>query len=106
MMNPSEQEWQEMQDQYGAELGDPRRCPRHPGVRMSSNDGLFDAACCDLCEGEMEDAYQAERWAAMSPEERAAVEAEAAAAIERANAKAEALDREIAEAEARGEILF
>lgn len=39
--------------------GDPRRCPRHPGVRTSSDDGMFDAPC-HLCEGEMSD--EADRW--------------------------------------------
>lgn len=33
--------------------GDPRRCPRHPGVQTSSEDGLFDGVCSD-CEGEMD----------------------------------------------------
>ena len=40
-------------------LGDPRRCPRHPGVRTSSDDGMFDGVC-GICEAEM--AEEAERW--------------------------------------------
>jgi len=43
MMNSYEEV--EMQDEYGAEFGDPRVCPRHPEVKTSSNDGMFDADC-------------------------------------------------------------
>jgi hypothetical protein len=35
-----------------------RRCPRHPGVKTSSDDGMFDGPC-HLCEGEEMDAYEA-----------------------------------------------
>lgn len=38
---------------------DYRVCPNHPGVRTSSDDGMFDGVC-GICEGEMHDA--AERW--------------------------------------------
>jgi len=34
--------------------GDYRRCPRHPGVKTSSPDGLHDTPC-HMCEGEMDD---------------------------------------------------
>jgi hypothetical protein len=35
-----------------ASLGDPRRCPRHPSVAISSPDGMFDGLC-PYCESEM-----------------------------------------------------
>lgn len=44
------------EDELGAEFGDPRRCPRHPGVKTSSDDGMFDADCY-VCEGESEEEY-------------------------------------------------
>jgi len=40
--------------------GDARRCPRHPGVKTSSDDGMFDGVC-GLCESEADDDTQA--WA-------------------------------------------
>jgi len=43
----------EMDDELGGELGDPRRCPRHPDQKTSSPDGMFDAPC-GKCEHEME----------------------------------------------------
>jgi hypothetical protein len=47
-------EWlEEVQYELGAELGDPRRCPRHPHVKTSSNDGMHDAPC-GACEAEMD----------------------------------------------------
>ncbi len=46
---------QELQDEYDAQFGDPRRCKFHPHVKTSSGDGLFDAPCYE-CEGEMNDA--------------------------------------------------
>lgn len=52
------------QEDFGAELGDPRRCSRHPEVKTSSNDGLFDAAGCDRCEAEAQDAADEEAYAA------------------------------------------
>jgi len=33
--------------------GDARRCPRHPNVRTSSPDGMFDGLCGE-CEAEMD----------------------------------------------------
>jgi len=39
--------------------GDARRCPRHPGVKTSSDDGMFDGLC-HICEGEM--TIEAEMW--------------------------------------------
>lgn len=44
--------------------GDPRRCPHHPHVTTSSNDGMFDAPCGE-CEHEMEQAAKAEEYATM-----------------------------------------
>jgi hypothetical protein len=38
-------------DELGAQLGDPRRCPRHPNEKTSSPDGMFDAPCA-ACEWE------------------------------------------------------
>lgn len=73
----TEMEMEELQYQLGAELGDPRRCPRHPNVKTSSNDGMFDAPCNE-CEGEMADAAAEAEWLAKTPEERAAIEAECA----------------------------
>lgn len=48
------------QDEMGAEMGDPRRCPRHPNVKTSSNDGMFDCLC-EICEGEMSDEAEEHR---------------------------------------------
>jgi len=48
-MNPE----QELQDEAGAALGDPRRCPRHTHVKISSPDGLHDAPCGE-CEWEID----------------------------------------------------
>jgi hypothetical protein len=39
-------------------MGDARRCPHHPHVKTSSDDGLFDAPC-PICEGEMSEAADA-----------------------------------------------
>ena len=36
-------------------LGDARRCSFHPGVKTSSDDGMFDAPCYK-CEAEMDEA--------------------------------------------------
>lgn len=38
----------------GAELGGPRRCPRHPNQVTSSPDGMFDCPCA-ACEAEGEE---------------------------------------------------
>jgi hypothetical protein len=84
-------ERQELEDEAGGMFGDPRRCPRHPGVKTSSADGMFDAPCF-VCESEMEEAYQAEVWAAKTDAERAAIEAEIAALIAARNAKVAADD--------------
>lgn len=45
-------EQEELEAEYNARYGDPRRCPVH-GVAISSPDGMFDAPCWE-CEGEME----------------------------------------------------
>jgi hypothetical protein len=44
------------EDELGASFGDARRCPRHPGVKISSDDGMFDGDCY-VCEGESEEEY-------------------------------------------------
>lgn len=49
---------EEMMYELGAEMGDARRCPRHPHVATSSPDGMFDCDCYE-CEGEAEAEYQA-----------------------------------------------
>lgn len=41
----------------GAMYGDPRRCPHHPHVRTSSDDGMFDAPCGE-CEADMDAQYE------------------------------------------------
>lgn len=53
----NEYEYQEMLDEEGGRYGDPRRCPRHPHIKTSSNDGMFDAPC-GACEVEMYDEQQ------------------------------------------------
>lgn len=45
-------EEQELEDERGAEFGDPRRCNRH-GTIISSADGMFDGLC-GACEYEMD----------------------------------------------------
>lgn len=40
----NDREWQELQDEDGGRLGDPRRCPIH-GTVISSPDGMFDGLC-------------------------------------------------------------
>lgn len=42
-----------MEDEWGAQWGDPRRCPHHPTEIISSPDGMFDAPC-GACEHAME----------------------------------------------------
>jgi hypothetical protein len=85
-------EQQELEDEYNAQFGDPRRCPHH-GIATSDAHGLQDAPCW-ACEGEAEDAYdrevEAARRAAQSPEERAAELAEAEARELAAMVEAEA----------------
>ena len=82
----------ELQDEYNAQYGDPRRCPHHPHVTTSSPDGMFDAPCHE-CEGEGEQQWhadmEADRRAAMTQAERDAEDAEYAA-WRAADAKAEA----------------
>jgi hypothetical protein len=53
-------EQEERDYELGAQLGDPRRCPRHPWVKTSSPDGMFDAPC-NLCEYECDMAFEAAR---------------------------------------------
>ena len=48
-----------LRDEAGA-FGDARRCPRHPHVKTSSDDGMFDAPCGE-CEHEADVAMAA--WA-------------------------------------------
>lgn len=45
------------EDEWGAQFGDARRCPRHPHVKTSSDDGMFDCDCGE-CEYESEMAYR------------------------------------------------
>lgn len=71
-------EEQERADEEGAEYGDPRRCPRHPGVATSDRWGMFDAPCGE-CEAE-EDRFCAEQeWNALPQAERDAIVAANAA---------------------------
>ncbi len=70
-------EFEALQDEFFA-MGDARRCPRHPNVKTSSDDGMFDTAGCYLCEAESDRADELERWNAMSPAEQAAERAECA----------------------------
>lgn len=44
---------EEIAAEEGARMGDPRRCPRHPGVQTSSPDGMHDAPC-GACENAQE----------------------------------------------------
>ena len=46
---------EEMEAEFNARYGDPRRCPKH-GTAISSPDGMFDAPC-GKCEGEDYDAW-------------------------------------------------
>jgi hypothetical protein len=50
----SEYEANELADEAGAILGDPRRCKFHPSVVTSSPDGMHDAPC-GACEFENDD---------------------------------------------------
>jgi hypothetical protein len=74
-------ERQELEDEYNASFGDPRRCPTH-GIATSSPDGMFDAPC-GACESEGEQAYhdelERERRAGLTQEEREAEDAQMAA---------------------------
>lgn len=47
-------------DEEGA-YGDPRRCHRHPEVRTSSDDGMFDAPC-GRCESEGDEHCDWSEW--------------------------------------------
>jgi hypothetical protein len=64
------QEREAMEDEQGAELGDPRRCPRHPNEVTSSPDGMFDAPC-GACEfyGEEPESEEAPTSAELNPPE-------------------------------------
>lgn len=48
------QEQQERIDEEGGQLGDARRCRRHPQVVTSSSNGMFDGLC-HRCEAEMDE---------------------------------------------------
>jgi hypothetical protein len=50
-MQTRSEEARELEDERGGELGDARRCPRHPNVKTSSPDGMFDTPCGE-CEYE------------------------------------------------------
>jgi hypothetical protein len=47
---------QEARDFEDGCYGDPRRCPHHPHVKTSSDDGMFDAPCGE-CEAAMDRAH-------------------------------------------------
>jgi hypothetical protein len=54
MFTNEEDYYEDLAERSGAVIyGDARRCPVHPNVKTSSDDGMFDGVC-DLCEGEME----------------------------------------------------
>jgi hypothetical protein len=80
-------------DHEAGPFGDARRCPRHPNVKTSSDDGMFDGLC-DECEYGYEDEMRAAEEAAwlLTPEGRewaeAKAKAEAEAKAERAAAAA------------------
>lgn len=48
--------------------GDPRRCPVHPNVKTSSDDGMFDCPC-GVCEMEMDDDVEPGSYERPSPVE-------------------------------------
>lgn len=48
--------WEAREDEMMT--GDTRKCPHHPWVKTSSDDGLFDAPC-HVCEGDMAAADEA-----------------------------------------------
>jgi len=56
-------------------FGNARRCARHPHIKTSSDDGMFDTAGCEVCESESDAFYEKERWDAMSQNERDSVNA-------------------------------
>jgi len=75
------QNWLEDRDYEAGPFGDARRCPRHPNIKTSSDDGMFDGVC-----GECEYGYESEMRAAeeaawpawlLTPEGQEWVEAEA-----------------------------
>lgn len=66
MMHDFENEWfsqedESREDELGALLGDPRRCPHHPHMVTSSPDGMFDCPCGE-CEYEMSKAAREEEY--------------------------------------------
>ena len=72
----------EMNDEYNAQFGDPRRCKFHPHVATSTGDGFHDFGC-HVCEGEsdmadweFEQAAEEARRKGLSTEERDAEDAE------------------------------
>jgi len=48
-----DQEEEAREDDFGAQFGDARRCHRHPHIKVSSDDGMFDGVC-GQCEYEMD----------------------------------------------------
>lgn len=56
-------------EQYACDMRDGRFCTGHPGVRISSQDGRFDAPC-HLCEAESDQAHERELWLSLSPQEK------------------------------------
>lgn len=59
MMFDCDHEAEDREYELGAEIGDPRRCPRHPHVATSSPDGMFDTPCGE-CEFASEEAWAKE----------------------------------------------
>jgi len=59
-MMPWDNERQEMEDEFGAALGDPRHCRRHPSQVISSPDGMFDTTC-GMCEMEADSCEEEEK---------------------------------------------
>lgn len=72
---PGGQAQEAMDDEFGAQFGDPRRCPRHPGQVTSSPDGMHDCPC-GSCEMGMED-DRFDQPASVTPEELDLAHAEA-----------------------------
>lgn len=49
--------WERDMEERGSwYTGDARRCPRHPHIKTSSDDGMFDGLCGE-CEAEMDSTY-------------------------------------------------
>lgn len=60
MFPTNEEDYYELLDEISGNViyGDARRCPHHPEVKTSSDNGMFDAPCYK-CEGAEMDAWEA-----------------------------------------------